>query len=234
MPILRALLLAGLAASAPMAVASEPAVSAGDVAVIKKALAGKALSVEQLVPRGFEKAGEAKGDLDGDLIDDQVLIIHKAPGKEPYEGPQFVTIFLGDRSGRYALWKLGATHFMESDSTLMEKDGVAFIQINKGVLAFASTTAVSVGSWSDGGCTQKWRNGPAGFQLIGLTVDELDRRCACGSETDTNLLTGLEIHKTDRDGEGQQMKKERVTRTKRKPKTILWEAFDYDTMCARR
>ena len=141
-------------------------------------------------------------------------------------------IFAGDKSGKYTLWKLGATHFMDSADNLMEEGGVGTFEIKKGILTMVSDVSMSMGGWSAGGCTLKWRNGPAGFQLIGLTVSDIDCKCACGTTKDTNYLTGLTIHTSDGDEAGNQRPKERVKRTRAKPQTILWESFDFDKMCS--
>jgi hypothetical protein len=216
------------------------AFSPEDAATIQTALAGKAVVEGALVPRGFAKVAEAKGDLDGDGTDDVALIVRrdaekkgaKAPFAESDGVPQAVLIFSGNKSGKYTLWKLGASHFMDGTENLMEEGGVGIFQIKKGVLTMASDVSMSMGGWDAGGCTLKWRNGPAGFQLIGLTVSDIDRKCACGTTNDTNYLTGLTIHASNRSKDGDQSPKEKVKRTRAKPQTILWESFDFDKMCS--
>jgi hypothetical protein len=211
-----------------------------DAAAIQRALAGKAVVESALVPRGCAKVAEAKGDLDGDGTDDVALIVRRAAKKkrakarnEDDDGvPQAVLIFTGDKSGKYTLWKLGASHFMNSTENLMEAGGVGSLQIKKGVLTIASDVSMSMGGWSAGGCTLKWRNGPAGFQLIGLTVSDIDRKCDCGTMKDTNYLTGLTISTSDQEEAGDQPLKKKVKRMKSDPQTILWETFDFDKMCS--
>jgi len=217
------------------------ALSPEDTALLRTALEGKALVEGALVPRGFAKVAEAKGDLNGDGVADVAFIVRRAatgkantePSAESDDGvPQAVLIFTGDNSGKFALWKLGASHFMDGWQNLMEEGGVGLFAIKNGVLTMASDVSMSMGGWSAGGCTLKWRNGRAGFQLIGLTVSDIDRKCACGTTNDTNYLTGLTIHTSDRDKDGDQAPKEKVKRTKSKPQTILWESFDFDKMCS--
>lgn len=183
---------------------------------------------KDLVPGGFLKSAEAKGDLNADGISDIALLLRQGGA----DAPQSVLLYLGDKAGKYTLWKTGATHFIEANPNLMEENGVGTFEIKKGVLIIASSTAMSMGGWSAGGCTQKWRKDKSGFRLIGLTMTDIDRKCACGSTTDMNLLTGLSITSTDRDENGGQMEKESVTKTKGKPKVVFWEDFVYDESCA--
>ena len=239
-PARHALALLSLAGLIGFPLTALAAFSPEDAATIQTALAGKAVVGGALVPRGFVKVAEAKGDLNGDGTDDIALIVRraakkrraKAPSEESDEVPQAVLIFTGDKSGKYTLWKLGASHFMNSFENLMEAGGVGTFQIKKGILTIASDVSMSMGGWDAGGCTLKWRNGPAGFQLIGLTVSDIDRKCACGTTKDTNYLTGLTVSTNDRDEAGDQSPKERVKRTRAKPQTILWESFDFDKMCS--
>jgi hypothetical protein len=234
------LTILGLAGLTAFPVTARAAFGPEDVATIQAALAGKAVVEGAVVPRGFAKVAGAKGDLDGDGTDDLALIVRRAakdkhaqaPSDESddYEVPQAVLIFTGDKSGKYTLWKLGAHHFMDGEKDLMNEGGVGILEIKKGVLTIASDVMMSVGSGA-GGCTLKWRNGPAGFQLIGFTVVDVSRTCACGTTSDTNYLTGVTIYSSDRDKHGEQMAKEKVKRTKAKPQTILWESFDFEKMC---
>lgn len=209
--------------------------SAEDAAAVQRALTGKELSDTELVPSGFVKVAEAKGDLDADGRDDVALLVHRKvhKGHGDQEGmPQLVLVFLRQPSGKCAIWKVGSHHFIDSDPDFMADNGVGTFEIKKGVLKVGTSTAMSSGGWEAGGCTEKWRKGPTGFQLVGLTVDDFSRACACGSTTDTDLLTGVSIYRSDRGEDGEQLKRERVTKTKGKPEIILWEDFDYDKACS--
>ncbi len=81
--------------------------------------------------------------------------------------PQAVLIFTGDKTAKYTLWKLGASHFMDGTENLMEEGGVGLFQIEKGVLTVASDVSMSMGGWGADGCTLKWRNGPKAFSSSG-------------------------------------------------------------------
>lgn len=210
-----------------------------DAAALKSALSGKVVSEGALVPRGFIKVAQTKGDLDGDGTDDVAVIVRRAAKKRAKRAPddnedvpQAVLIFTGDKAGTYTLWKLGLSHFMDSSPDLMGEGGVGDFQIKKGVLTITSDMAVSMGTWSAGGCTTKWRNGSAGLQLIGLTVSDIDRKCACGTTRDTNYLTGLTIFRDERERADDDRPRQRVKRTPSKPQTIPWEVFDFDKLCA--
>ena len=196
-----------------------------DAATIQAALAGKTVVEGALVPSGFAKVAGAKGNLNGDGTDDLALIVRragnkkraKAPSAESDGVPQAVLIFTGDKTGKYTLWKLGASHFRDGTENLMEEGGVGLFQIEKGVLTMASDVSMSMGGWGAGGCTLKWRNGQEGFQLIGLTVSDINRKCACGTTNDTNYLTGLTIHTSDRDKDGDELPKVKVKRKEEEP-----------------
>ncbi len=105
------------------------------------------------------------------------------------------------------------------------------MEIKNQVLTISSSVAMTMGTWAADGCTQKWRNEKTGFRLIGLTIMELNRACGCGSTVDINLLTGSRIEDTDRDGNGEQIEKPVVTKSKRKLAKAHWEDFDYDARC---
>jgi hypothetical protein len=154
---LAVLTFAGLTALTSMALG---AFGRRDAGVLRTALAGKPLVEGDLVPRGFAQVARAKGDLDGDGLDDLALIVRRAEKKVPAKGgsedehdvPQAVLIFTADGSGKYTLWKLGTTHFMDSSANLMEEGGVGTFAIKKGVLTIASDVSMSMGGWGAGGC----------------------------------------------------------------------------------
>src|SRR6267142_4352490 len=125
---------------------------------------------------------------------------------------------LGDSSGTFTFWKLGAHHFVDSSRAFFEEDGIGRFEITKNVLVIESTTTTMKTSGDGGGCIQKWRNEKSGLRLIGLTVNKIDRNCACGDSKDTNYLTGDEILTSDRDAHGRQLKKMKTIRTKRNPR----------------
>jgi hypothetical protein len=226
-----AFVLIALSPLARAADGDEPA----DLDVVWKALEGKVLSEKQLVPRGFLKNGEARGDLDGDGLEDIALIIHRDHHKlvrAPGEGAlvQIILIFTAREPGKYEAWLANQYADWLLDNSDEDNEAGPF-QIKKGVLTLGWGSPES-GSYTGQNCTIKWRNGPAGFQLIGLTLADFDKRCACGSSTDTNYLTGLQIYETDQGKNGNQLKKPRTVKTRKKPQTILWENFDWDKTCS--
>ena len=110
------------------------------------------------------------------------------------------------------MWWLSSRHFIDDSSNFMEPHGLGVFQIKKGVLTIGTSTMVSAGSWSSIDCTTKWRNGPAGFQLIGLTTVEVNCSCACVSDSDTNFLTGVTISSYDSDNRKKLKKPRKVKR----------------------
>jgi|GEM_PF-5751134 len=211
-----------------------------EVQFLKSYYAERTLDLKSLLPKDYVKSGEARGDLDGDGIDDLVIIIHKDPSANKtakgdlsggFDLPQFVVILTGSKSGQLKMWKFGQSHFHHAMTSQMEENGLRGFEIKKGVLSFTADFALSMGGWSAGGCTQKWRNGKTGFQLIGLTVENMDRKCACGQTTDQNLLTGAKQVTSDQKQDGSQASKTTTKKIKDAPQTVLWEDFDYERYC---
>ncbi len=185
-----------------------------EASAIVAGLKDKKLALKDLVPQGFTKVAEARGDLNHDGMDDLALIVReKKPDKddrdsektsageksqpgeenekeEESDPPQIVLLFLGDKSGAFTFWKLGPHHFLDDFPRFMDEGGIGEFKIQKGVLILKSSIGVSAGSWAAGGCTQKWRNDKEGFRLIGLTIVDSSRACACGATKDVNYLTG--------------------------------------------
>ncbi len=166
-------------------------------------------------PSEYDAHASAKGDLDGDGVDEQVLIVQSAPNHPQ----QSILIFKGDE-----LWKIGANHAIEDSDGMLDPHGIVGLNIQKGILEIA------MGPWG-ASCTQKWRNEPAGLRLIGLTRMEIYRNCACGTIVDTNYVTGQSIMTSDHGPDGTQLSKEITRRTKIAPQTILWEDFNYKKYC---
>ena len=199
----------------------------------EKQFNGKPLTRAQLVPDGYTTSAEATGDLNNDGADDIALIVRDRSNlKEGDEyRPQYVLIFKGSKSNKYEIWKIGRSHFVNTHPNFMEPNGIGGFEIKNGVLTIGTSIALSAGSWSAGGCVMMWRNEKKGFRLIGLTLVDLSRTCACGTTVDTNLLTGSKIVKTDRSPDGEKLAAENVERKKEKPKTVLWEQFELDKFC---
>ena len=203
----------------------EDYLSSSEVEAIKKEIGSKKQSVKDLIPTGFELIQKADGDLDGDGVSDVAIIIRKKAAD-----PQAVLLWKGDASKTYTLWKVGSTHVLPSAQNFMENGGISLINIKKGVLTIGTDISMSMGGWSAGGCTMKWRNEKEGFRLIGVDQVEMDRRCACGTSKGYNLVTGLKIFTSDKNDDGEQVK-EKTTQKKGSPESIFWEAFDYEKQC---
>lgn len=214
-----------------------------DLLVLKKAYTGK-LTDDQLVPKRFVAAGQTKGDLNGDGIADVALILHRELAKkksskknsdddseDSYDLPQFVILFTGTAEKRYELWKLGEHHFTNSMSNQMSENGLSLLSIDKSMLTVTSDFAMSMGGWSAGGCTQKWRNNKSGFELIGLTVNSTNRKCGeCGTYSDTNFSSHKQIIKKISDDPENPKTTTSTKKTKEDP--IGWEKFKYDVRCS--
>lgn len=206
--------------------------NSADIDKIVSVFKDKKLAEKDLIPVGFIKVKEARGDLNQDGIDDVALIVQQKAVQDSDQSdlPQVVLLFLGDKSGNFNFWKIGPHHFLNSNPNFIFEGGVGDLKIEKGVLMIESQTSVSMGSWAAGGCTQKWRSEKSGFRLIGLSVVDMMRNCGCGDTSDTNYLTGDAISTSDR-GPGGERTKKKITRTKRTPEVILWDDFDYDKFC---
>ena len=199
---------------------------------IVSAFKDKKLADKDLIPAGYIKVKEARGDLNQDGIDDVVLIVQQnaAQDSDQSDLPQIILLFLGDKSGAFTFWKIGPHHFLNSNPNFISEGGVGELKIQNGVLIIQSETSLSMGGWGAGGCTQKWRSEKSGFRLIGLTLVDMMRNCGCGDSRDTNYLTGDQILTSDR-GPGGERAKKKITKTKRTPEVILWDDFDYDKFC---
>jgi len=206
--------------------------NSSDVAKIVAAFKDKKLAAKDLVPAGFIKVKEARGDLNQDGIDDVALIVQQKAIQDSDQSdlPQIVLLFLGDESGAFTFWKIGPHHFLDSNPNFISEGGVGELKIEKGVLIIQSEMSLSMGGWGAGGCTQKWRSEKSGFRLIGLSVVDMMRNCGCGDTIDTNYLTGDRILTSDRGPRGERTKK-KITKTNRTPAIILWDDFDYDKFC---
>ena len=211
---------------------------------IEEALTGKSLSSGELIPKGFEESARTQGDLNGDGVDDMAVIVREAVKNSKSDGQkarsqdddddigrQFVLLFLGKTKDLFTLWKIGGSHFMKSYEILMEPNGIGTFEIRKSLLTLETSVAQSMGTWAAGGCTQKWRMEKSGFQLIGLTVNDFWRNCACGTTKDTNFLAGVQIVESDRSASGAITKQTRK-KLKTPKKVILWEDFDFESLCA--
>jgi len=200
---------------------------------LEKQLTGKSFQKAELVPVGYVASAETKGDLNGDGTDEVALIIREnSTSKEGDEfRQQYLLIFKGVTPAKYVIWKIGRHHFVETNAGFMEPNGVGTFEIKKGVLTIETSLALSSGGWGAGGCTMKWREEKNGFRLIGLTVVDFSRSCACGTTVDTNFLTGSKIITSDRSSSGEQLPTERVKKVKEKSKTVFWEQFDYTKFC---
>ena len=185
-------------------------------------LKGKTLKLGDVIPPGYREVARAQGDLDKDGIDDLALILASEK-----DDAQPVMLLRGVGAGQFKFWKAGAAHFQKSNVNFMEPGGVGEFKIDNGVLTIASATAMSAGGWQAGGCTQKWRLEKAGFRLIGLTLVDLRRTCACGTVTDTNFLTGATLQTSD---SGKRTANRR--RGKRLPKRNIRRASSHGTASA--
>lgn len=199
-----------------------------DIKAIKDHFVGKKISQKNLLPKGFSKSAETTGDLNRDGINDLALLLKKEGSKTL---PQYVVILTGEKGDTFNFWKLGANHFVDSNPDFLEKDGVLNFEITKNSLVMTTAISQSMGGWAAGGCTTKWRNGKTGFQLISMVKKKFDRKCACGTSTEINMLTGAAVTKTDQDIGGEPMQKERITGNHNKAKQVFWEDFDYNRVC---
>ncbi len=184
------------------------------------------------IPADYIEAAKTTGDLNKDSIDDIVLLIsQKIPKDKVDAAPQIILIFLGTKEKKFKLWKTGKKHFLRNSSSLMEPFGLSNLTIKNRVLSIGSNASYSEGTWNIYNCEQKWREENGELKLIGLTVSEFDRRCACGKTIDHNLLTQKKITKTDKGDNDEALSKEITSITKEKPLKVLWEEFNYDNYC---
>ncbi|MFZ4763069.1 MAG: hypothetical protein ACOYK8_09665 [Alphaproteobacteria bacterium] len=186
---------------------------------------GRKLKEKEIKIPHSQEIARAKGDLNNDQVEDLAFLISIESISKP-----LVLIFLGDKSGNFSYWKLGAAHFIDDQPNFIEKSGLQLFKIEKEILHIATTDATSMGSWSARICHQKWRDDKTGLHLIGLTIAQMDRKCACGTKIDVNYITGEIIRTSDQSKDGEEMARI-FTKARKKSPPILWENFDFASFC---
>ncbi len=134
-------------------------------------------------PAGYEEIGQATGDLDGDKVDEKVIVYNTS--KEGDFGKEREILIFKNENNTWKLWHKSAGAVLPSDNGGMMGDPFQSIMIEKGVIAIEHF----------GGSRQKWtythryRFQNEAWKLIGATII-YGSPCDYFEDLDYNLSTG--------------------------------------------
>ena len=230
------------------------------IAAIPVYFKDRILTEKDLIPAGFKEIARAKGDLNDDEIDDIAIIIRDvAHDKITDTGnqKQIVLVFLGNKSGGFSYWKIGAKHFVDNLRPLVQsfakdgtetytsvdniKDGrigtltIPQYRKNGGVdeLAIKNRILIIGADISNitgfsGIFTQKWQKKGDDLYLIEFTISDFARLDANYVSGDIDVNYLTGIITWYYTSEKKGKKiKSRIQKIKQDLKPVLWTDFDY-------
>ncbi len=231
---LAALMFLALICLAHVAVAQEdtPEIPAVDFPVLPKSGA----SAEAFVPKGWEIEKKLSGDLNGDVREDLVLVLHDRDpknvvvgltfGDEPYDtNPRILAAAFANEDGTYKL-------AMENHSLIArptnpgQEDPLAEgdVRIERGSLIVDLALFMSAGGWDAGHSIFRFRHEKKGFRLIGFDRMNVHRGSGDMTELSVNYLTGKVILKSG--NIESDVMKETAKRLKKKPVITIADIDD--------
>ncbi|MBS1952624.1 MAG: hypothetical protein JST89_00415 [Cyanobacteria bacterium SZAS-4] len=161
----------------------------------------EAQHVTDFVPKGWTILGNASGDLNGDKISDQALVIRGniakfkqkniGLGTNDYDtNPRLLLVLLKNSDGAgYRLADQTKNIVAGADSPTMDEP-FEKIAIKNNVLEIFVQSFYNAGSWSASSTVYKFRRGNGSFVLIGAEHDEVQRNTGEESNYSYNFLTG--------------------------------------------
>ncbi len=142
------------------------------------------------VPKGFEKIGEAMGDLNRDRIKEKVIVYNTK--RQGEMGTEREIHIYKKRRGKWKLWHKSTGAVLPSEHGGMMGDPFESVKIQRRTIVFKHFGG-SRGTWS---YTHRFRYQKRNWKLIGATIELNDRHCQDDSEKfDYNLSNGKIIYK---------------------------------------
>lgn len=164
-------------------------------------LPAQAASAAGFAPKGWPVEQEVKGDLNGDGIDDLVLVLrntdprnvitHDGMGQNPFNSnPRILVVAFGAPAGGYSLAAENHDLIPRPESpTLEDPLGEGELTIAKGVLKLKLHFFASAGGWTMYNSTfsLRWQNGR--FELIGFDRFLMQRNTGDVEDLSVNFTT---------------------------------------------
>lgn len=167
-------------------------------------LPASARNFDEFVPPNWKLIGKATGDLNGDKIQDAVLVVQGTRrefiqkndglgGKEFDTNPRMLIItFKNARENRYELAEQSNTFIITPDSPTMTEPFQS-VKIVKGVLQLDFEIFYSAGSWGTSQSSYKFKYIRGEFALIGADKTEAMRNTGKTETRSYNFLTNKMI-----------------------------------------
>ena len=171
--------------------------TAADYPTVRK----EAARIADFVPKGWTIMGKASGDLNGDKINDEALVIRAnvAKYKQTNTGlgtnefdtnPRLLIVLFKNPSGSgYRLAEITKNIVAGADYPTMEEP-FQKIAIRNNVLEIYVQSFYNAGSWSASNTVYKFQNRDGAFVLIGAEHDETQRNSGEESSYSYNFLSG--------------------------------------------
>lgn len=191
--------VAGLLLSPNVAMADEPSFkypTAADYPIIRK----EATRIAEFVPKGWTILGKATGDLNGDKLSDEVLVIRGTTAKyrqantgmgtnEFDTNPRLLLVLLKSPNGGYRLVEQTKNIVAGADWPTMDEPFEKVV-VKNNVLEIYVQSFYNAGSWSASNTVYKFQYKDGVFVLIGAEHDEVQRNTGEESSYSYNFLTG--------------------------------------------
>jgi hypothetical protein len=160
-----------------------------------------ARSAEGFVPKGWKLENEVKGDLNGDGVDDLVLVLHEqdqrnmvkhqAIGENPLDtNPRMLVIAFAQTDGSYALAAENHALIPRHDAPNVDDWAVdGDVSISRGALRLTVHFFASAGTWETSDMTYTFRWQQQRFELIGYDYGSVMRNSGKMEELSVNYAT---------------------------------------------
>ena len=172
--------------------------------VIYPSLPKQGASAQAFVPKGWMLEKQQSGDLNKDGQDDLLLLLrmdeaknilqNEGLGQNPFDtNPRILALAFGKGAGKpFELALENHTLIARPEDPVLEDvlGETGGVDIDRGTLKVVLYLFSSVGSWSIGTTTFRFRHGARGFELIGYDSSTTERNSGNVEEVSINYLTG--------------------------------------------